>query len=370
MLMHIIRNHNLIADNTLQLPAVATGFTSIRTREDLYEACNWCQQQLLELLPIGQGSNIVFTRDVQALVAQISLPGIDVCDETSDKVYLNVGAGVIWDQLVSYCLAHHYFGIENLTLIPGTVGAAPIQNIGAYGVELKDVFVSLTAINQYTGKVRTFTKDACQFAYRYSIFKEPDYKSYVICDLRLCLHKQFIPQLHYPALIAQAEKNLGRNWQRKQKDISATTLSQWVRAIRQSKLPDPVKLPNVGSFFHNPVITNEHYQKLKQRFPELPCYPAINQHSVKVPGIKVSDVKIPAGWLVEQAGWLGFKDASGAGVHAKQALVLVNDGGATGQDIIDLAHKIQRSIWNRFAVELKIEPCVYRRSNNYIASNN
>ena len=351
--MHVIKDYNLIAHNTLKLPVVATHFTSIETHEDLYQACNWCQQQQLELLPLGQGSNIVFVHhNVQVLVAQINLPGIDVCDETSDKVYLRIGAGVIWDQLVSYCLDHHYFGIENLTLIPGTVGAAPVQNIGAYGVELKDVFVSLTAMNQHTGEIRNFNKDECRFGYRYSIFKEPDYKGYIICDLYLCLHKQFTPQLHYPVLMAQAEKELGsRNWQSKQKDISAAMLSQWIRTIRRSKLPDPKQLPNVGSFFHNPVITDRHYHKLKQHFPKLPGYPAVDQHSFKV----------PAGWLVEQAGWSGFKDNSGAGVHDKQALVLVNYDRATGKDIMALAHKIQHSVWNRFAIRLKIEPYIYGR---------
>lgn len=349
--MDLKKNYKLADHNTLGLPVRADYFTLIHNLDHLHEAINWCQQKHIPLLPLGQGSNVIFTRDVQALVAKINLPGIQLVKQTSDNVCLRVGAGVIWDQLVSYCLKHKYFGTENLTLIPGTVGAAPIQNIGAYGVELKDVFVSLTAVHRQTGLTRTFDKAACQFSYRHSIFKEPGYKDYIICNLTLCLNKHFVPQLDYPALKAQAKSD--KSWCDQIKNINAAKVSEWVKTIRQAKLPDPQTLPNVGSFFHNPVISSKDYHQLKQQFRDLPCYPTLRQQTAE------QKVKIPAGWLVEQTGWLGFRDTSGAGVHDKQALVLVNYAKASGKDMMNLASRIQDSVWRKFAIRLNIEPCVY-----------
>lgn len=339
--MHLVQNYDLTPHNTLRLPARAAWFTRISSVADIKQAVAWSQQQGLQLMPLGQGSNLVLTRDMNALVAHIAIPGIRILEQHADWVTVQAGAGVLWDQLVCYCLQHDLSGIENLTLIPGTVGAAPVQNIGAYGVELQDVLVSLTAIDQKTGIKKTFRKTDCCFAYRYSIFKEAAYQSYIICDVTLRLARVFAAKLDYPALAEQVAKT-------EKKHINAMMIRQWIKEIRQSKLPDPAKLPNAGSFFHNPVIRWQKYQQLKQTYTNIPGYAAGEQK-----------IKIPAGWLIEKTGLRGFRDTSGAGVHTQQALVLVNYSRANGKDIMRLADKIRDAVWNQFAIHLAIEPLVY-----------
>ena len=321
----------------------------------------WSQQHEQDILPLGQGSNVVFTGDIPALVIHMAIPGMRITEQQADQAYVEVGAGVPWEQLVEYCLQHDLFGIENLTLIPGTAGAAPVQNIGAYGVELQDQFFSLTAMDTRTGHTKIFYKEDCHFAYRHSIFKEPSHQHYIICMVILKLSRTFTPKLAYPALAACAQKIAAQSVD--SVEIHAATVRQWIQKIRRSKLPDPDLLPNAGSFFHNPILSKQHYQQLKQRFADIPGY-AWNAQQIDVQQadkrqIDKQQIKVPAGWLIEQVGFKGLRDVSGAGVHTQQALVLVNHGGANGRDIVQLAKKMQHAVWQKFAISLAIEPAIY-----------
>jgi len=333
--MVIEHNVSLQPYNTFGLNAKAKSYCNITNETALSEVLKTEIKQPLFIL--GGGSNMLLTKDIEALVLHINLKGIEVINETEDVVFVKAMAGENWHQFVLWCIKHNYGGIENLSLIPGNVGTSPIQNIGAYGVELKDVFESCEAININNQSTRTFTKEDCQFGYRESVFKQELKGEYIITSVTFKLTRQN-HKLHtdYGAIKQQLESS----------DISNPTIkdvSNAVITIRQSKLPDPKEIGNSGSFFKNPVIAAEEFKNLQFNFPDIPSY-------------KVSDsmVKVPAGWLIEQAGFKG-KRFNDYGVHKKQALVLVNYGNADGSDIYKLAVLIQKTIKRIFDISIETE---------------
>ncbi len=288
---------------------------------------------------LGGGSNILLTKDVDALVIKNEIDGIALVEETSDSFFVKSGAGVVWHNLVLHCIEKGYAGIENLSLIPGNVGAAPMQNIGAYGVELKDVFSSLEAVDIASGKIHHFDANACEFGYRESVFKRKLNGQFIITAVTLKLDKT--PKLNttYGAIEQELERL----------NVSSPTLktvSQAVINIRQSKLPNPKELGNSGSFFKNPVVETTKYEELKKKYSTIPGYPAGDK------------TKLAAGWLIEQCGWKG-KVVGNTGSHVQQALVLVNYGNATGVEIFELSEQIMYSVYNTFGVQLEKEVNVY-----------
>ena len=295
------------------------------------------------LFILGGGSNILFTRDFDGLVLKNEIRGIEELYEDEEYVYIKAGAGENWHQFVLHCINNNWAGIENLSLIPGNVGAAPMQNIGAYGVELRDVFHSLEAFHRYEKKIVTFTSGDCEFGYRESVFKRKYKDQFVLLNVTLKLHKHPIFHIDYGTVKQELEK-MGA------KELSIRSISQAIINIRNSKLPDPKQIGNAGSFFKNPIILKSQYDELKKKFREMPSFPA--------PG---GFIKVPAGWLIEQCGpeavgtsWKGFRRGD-AGCYIKQALVLVNYGKATGQDIFQLSQEIFVSVKNKFGIELERE---------------
>jgi UDP-N-acetylmuramate dehydrogenase len=294
-----------------------------------------------ELFIISGGSNMLLTRDLDKTVVLINNKGIKVHQETEDYVLVDVEAGENWHELVLWAVYHGYGGIENLALIPGCVGTSPIQNIGAYGVELKDTFLQCEAIQVQTGEKRFFTNAECQFGYRDSIFKNELANQYIITRVRFKLEKQ-------PHNVRSDYRSL-KNYL-KEKNISdpgIEDIANAVTEIRRSKLPDPDKIGNSGSFFKNPVVDDRKFKTLQERYPEIPHF-------------KQSDheVKVPAGWLIEQCGFKGYRKGD-AGVHEKQALVLVNHGKASGQEILELSKNIRRDVKEKFNITLSREVNVF-----------
>jgi UDP-N-acetylmuramate dehydrogenase len=292
------------------------------------------------LLVLGGGSNILFTRDFAGTVLHNRIQGMEVIGENDDEALVRAGGGVVWHELVLFAIEKGLGGIENLSLIPGTVGAAPLQNIGAYGVELKDVFHSLEAVDVQSGEVKTFGPQDCQFGYRESVFKKALKGRYIITHVTLKLSKKPVFNTSYGAIrdtLAAMQVP----------EVTLQALSAAVCHIRQSKLPDPAVIGNAGSFFKNPEISPEAFASLKARFPDLPSYPAPHHQ-----------VKVPAGWLIERAGWKG-KKFDHYGVHKDQALVLVNYGGAQGDQIRALAQDIIRSVQETFGITLTPEVNIY-----------
>lgn len=286
---------------------------------------------------LGGGSNVLLTRNQEALVVKISIPGISILKEDLDFVWVQSGAGVVWDDLVQYCVNQGWSGLENLSLIPGTVGAAPMQNIGAYGVEIKDTFESLEALNLQTLEIEVFNAKACAFGYRESFFKRAGKGQYVISSVTFKLAKKPSVKTSYGAIQeVLAAKGISQP--------SIREVADAVIEIRKSKLPDPKEIGNSGSFFKNPTVSASEALRLIAAYPGIPNYPVEGS----------TDVKFPAGWFIEKAGWKGFRRGD-AGVHAKQALVLVNYGEATGSEILALSEEIKKSIVDTFGVDLETE---------------
>lgn len=333
-------HYNLQKFNTLAVPALAQYFVSVKTDDELREALAFARMENLPLLLLGGGSNIVLRDDFPGLVVQIKSQGKEVIDENDEFVWLKVAAGENWHQLVEYALDNALYGLENLSFIPGSVGAAPIQNIGAYGVEIKELVAELSALNIRSGLPVTFTNESCRFGYRDSIFKQSLKDQYVITSVTFRLRKQPHLNLTYPALRA-ALANLA------EADITPQQVSAAVIAIRQIKLPDPAIIPNVGSFFKNPVIDQLQFDALKIAHPAIVSYPA-----------SANQVKLAAGWLIDQAGWRG-KEVGGAVVHQQQALVLTNPLNSSGQAVLELAELIKKSVLELFGVMLEMEPRIY-----------
>lgn len=333
--MQIQQDISLKAFNTFGIDANAKHFVSVTSNDELKTVLSLTDYS--EKFILGGGSNMLLTKDIESLVVHINLKGIEVVEETDDSIQIKANAGENWHEFVSWCLKHDYGGLENLSLIPGNVGSAPIQNIGAYGIELKDVFVSCNAIDVQTLESRTFNFEDCKFGYRESIFKQECKGKYVITDVTFKLTKKnHALHTNYGAIASELE----------QMQITQPTIqdiSKAVIAIRQSKLPDPKKIGNSGSFFKNPIVPLHQLENLKLNFPEIPSY-----------FVSETEVKIPAGWLIEKAGFKG-KTLDDYGVHKHQALVLVNYGNAEGRDIYKLALLIQKTIYRIFKVQIETE---------------
>ncbi len=333
--MQVQENISLKFYNTFGIDAKAKFFCEINSEKDLADALR------LEEYPnkfiLSGGSNMLITKDIEALVLHINIKGITILKENDDHVLLKIMAGENWHQMVLWTLEHNYGGLENMSLIPGNTGTAPIQNIGAYGVELKDIFVSCDAMEIATQQIHKFTKEDCQFGYRDSYFKNEGKGKFVITSVNLRLTKnQHVLNTTYGAIEAQLENDSIT-------DPTIKDISNAVITIRQSKLPDPTELGNSGSFFKNPLVSKSEFEKFSKIYPEAPYY-------------KVSEdlYKIPAGWLIEQCGFKG-KRFGDAGVHKNQALVLVNYGNATGEEIIKLAFDIINTVEKKFGIRMSPE---------------
>ncbi|RSK24011.1 UDP-N-acetylmuramate dehydrogenase [Hymenobacter metallilatus] len=322
--------------NTFGLDVKARLFARFASTDELRALLALPEVQQAEKLILGGGSNLLFTQDFDGVVLKNEIRGLEVVSQDEDSALVRAGAGESWHGLVQFTLDNELNGIENLSLIPGTVGAAPLQNIGAYGAELKDTFDHLEALELATGHVRTFTAAECGFGYRESVFKGPLKNQYVVTGLVLRLHRRAQPNVSYGAIQTTLE-DMGIG-----EEPTPRQVSEAVMHIRRSKLPDPAQIGNAGSFFKNPEVSQTKYDELQAQHPSIPGYP--------VPG----GVKVPAGWLIEQCGWKGQRRGA-HGVHDKQALVLVNHGGAQGQDIRELAYDIIASVREKFGIELHPE---------------
>lgn len=339
MALLFIPEFNLQAFNTLAVPAIAENYVAVTTKAELDAALTYARSHNLAVMILGGGSNVVLGAYIKGLVIHMRGQGISVVEETEHAIELKVAAGEVWHEFVEYTVAHGYWGLENLSLIPGTVGAAPIQNIGAYGIEVKEVIVELSAINRATGIEVTFSNEGCDFTYRNSIFKQALAGQYVVLFVNFRLSKTPCPRLNYPAL-AEAVATV-------REPLTPELISQYVCEIRRSKLPDPTVIPNAGSFFKNPIVDCHIADQLRSQFPTMPIYPASG-----------NKVKLAAGWLIDQAGWRGF-DNGIVGVHPKQALVLTNKGRGTAKDILSLADSLVADVQQKFNVTLEMEPDSY-----------
>lgn len=334
--MLIERNYSLRDLNTFGIEANAAFFTTVKSATDLSSLLRDDEMRLLPKLILGGGSNILLTGDFNGLVIQNKIEGIEIVREDADHVWVKAGGGVVWHEFVLYTVQHGWGGVENLSLIPGTVGAAPMQNIGAYGVEIKDSFEELEAISLEDYSIRRFSRDECRFGYRDSIFKREAKGKYLIVSVTFRLFKKPILNTTYGA-IEQELSAMGVN------QPTITDVSSAVIQIRRSKLPDPALIGNAGSFFKNPEVEFAHYEKIKSEHPGLVAYPASH-----------GKMKLAAGWLIEQCGWKG-KQVGNVGMHSKQALVLVNYGNATGPELLEHAKKVQKSVLEKFGVLLEME---------------
>lgn len=333
--MKLHTNYSLKAYNTFGIEAYAKEFVAVQSVNELKQVLQ--ENKGKKLFILGGGSNMLLTKDIEALVLHINIKGISVISEDDKHVNIQAMAGENWHEFVLHCIDNNYGGLENLSLIPGNVGTTPIQNIGAYGTEIKDTFVSCNALNIETLEVETFTKDDCKFAYRESIFKGKLKGKYIITSVTFKLTKtdhkintsygDITNKLIDKGIIVPTIKDV----------------SNAVIAIRQSKLPNPKELGNSGSFFKNPIVPKKTFDKIQSKHPLIPYYT-----------ISETEVKVPAGWLIEQSGFKG-KRFGDAGVHSKQALVLVNYGNATGQEILNLSHKIQETVYNNFGIRIDNE---------------
>ena len=329
--------------NTFGLPAVAATLVRLASEADVRRVVDHPEYGRAPKLVLGGGSNLVLTRDVPGVVLKVEIPGRRLVAETADAWIVEFGAGENWHEAVAWTLDQGWPGLENLALIPGSVGAAPVQNIGAYGVELKDRFESLDAVDLVTGRSVTLDAAACRFGYRDSVFKHEGFgglagKS-VITRVRLRLPRPWQPVLGYLDL----ERRMAETGNH---TPDARTLFEWVCAIRRAKLPDPAAIGNAGSFFKNPVVTPEQCRDIIGRDPEIVHYTMPD-----------GSCKLAAGWLIDACGWKG-KSVGRAGVYEKQALVLVNRGGASGAEVVTLARAIQESVYGRFGIRLEPEPVI------------
>lgn len=333
--MQIQANFSLKKYNTFGIEAKAKQFVAVHNLEDLKSILKNHASDKKFIL--GGGSNMLLTQDIDALVIHVDLKGKKIIKEDDDFVWVESQAGENWHEFVLYTINQNFGGLENMSLIPGNVGTTPVQNIGAYGTEIKDTFVSCEAMNIATQEMKSFTKEECNFGYRESIFKHEAKDKYVITSVVFKLTKRNHKiNTSYGDITKELENQ----------NVTTPTLkdvSNAVIAIRQSKLPDPKELGNSGSFFKNPIISKELFEKVKQKFPE-----------VKFFEVSPSEVKVPAGWLIEHSGLKGYRKDD-AGVHKNQALVLVNYGNATGQDILNLSKYVQKTVLDKYGIEIEAE---------------
>jgi len=334
--MEIINNASLKKLNTFGVNARARYYTEIHNLDDIEALLEWRAQHDIPSLLLGGGSNLLFKKDYDGLVAKICLTGKDMTDQDDNHVYVSAAAGENWHDFVRWTISKGSAGLENLSLIPGTVGAAPIQNIGAYGVELADHFYSLQAINLQTSEVLEFSKEHCQFAYRESFFKSQALDKLLITSVTFALPKQADWKIDYAGVREVLEG----------KEPTAQAISDAIIALRQSKLPDPAEIGNAGSFFKNPVLAIEKWEVLKANNPDIPGWEQPN-----------GKIKTSAAWLIDQCGFKGYRNAD-AGVSDKHALVLVNYGNASGAELWQVAEDILDKVETRFGIKLEAEPRV------------
>ncbi len=334
--MEVLENYSLKSLNTFGLDIKSRWFAEINSVESLQVLLKDKRFQSVPKMILGGGSNILFTGDYNGLIIRNRIEFVKIISEDENYIFISAGAGMNWHFFVLYTIDHNYPGLENLSLIPGCIGAAPIQNIGAYGVEIKNTFHKLNAVNMNDGSLRTFTAEDCRFGYRDSIFKQEERNRYAIVDVTFRLNKNTPLNTTYGTIEEQL----------KIMNISHPTIrdiSNAVIAIRKSKLPDPEITGNAGSFFKNPEVSSHFYNKLKENYSDIVGYPTSS-----------GNYKLAAGWLIEQCGWKGKRIAN-TGMHEKQALVLINYGGATGKELITHAESVQKSVLEKFGVDLEME---------------
>ena len=334
----ILENINLQPFNTFGIQVNAKRFARFQNLTELQEAL--LHRNNDELLILGGGSNVLFTHDFDGLVLLNEISGIHIVSEDESEICVQAGAGKVWHDLVLHCVERGWGGIENLSLIPGSVGASPMQNIGAYGVEIKDVFEELEAYHIESGETHTFRAEDCAFGYRESVFKRELKGQYIIIKVTYRLSKK--PQVNTRYGVIEAQLADMQITHPSIKDVSSAVI-----AIRQSKLPNPAEIGNAGSFFKNPVVDQEIFSSILKNYPDAPSYPAPNDQ-----------VKLAAGWLIEKGGWKGWREKD-FGVHTKQALVLVNYGKSEGRDILQLSTQIIDDVRIKFGVELEREVNIY-----------
>ena len=332
--MEIRENYSLLDHNTFGIDAHCRCFVEYDSAEELMQYLKSDANRHKPLYHIGGGSNLLFLSDYEGTLLHSR-----ICDiqETTDG--LRAGAAVVWDDFVAYSLAHGWYGLENLSLIPGEVGASAVQNIGAYGAEAKDFITEVECLDLQTGELRTFSNEECCYAYRKSLFKQPEHKNrWAVLHVTYRLSRTFVPRLDYGGIRAELERR-----HISPGTLTAEQLRQVVIGIRRSKLPDPAVQGNAGSFFMNPIVPRAQFEQLQSRYPAIPYY-----------NMEDGNVKIPAGWMIEQCGWKG-RALGHAAVHDRQALVLVNRGGATGQDILHLCEAVRSDVREQFGIDIHPE---------------
>lgn len=336
--MKDLKHYSLLPHNTFGIQADCDRFIDMETEDDVMKLKDMLDDKDMPLLIIGRGSNLLLTDDYHATVLHCSIKGKTIVKEDGNSVLLRCGAGEEWDSIVDYCVAHDWQGIENLSLIPGEVGASAVQNIGAYGTEVKEIIHSIEAVEISTGKKHTFSNEQCEYSYRQSKFKNEWKDRFIITHVTYRLEKStdYIPKVDYGNIKSELER----------KGISMPTMKDIrdvVISIRKDKLPDPEVEGNAGSFFMNPVVEKATFMNLLEQYPDMPHYNVDSERE-----------KIPAGWMIDQCGWKG-KTLGKAGVHDRQALVLVNRGGATGKDILLLCNTIRNDVKQKFGIDIHPE---------------
>lgn len=324
-------DYSLFSHNTFKMDVKTARFIEYKTEDEL---CGFLSEGGLQYpyLHIGGGSNLLFLSDYPGMILHSAIKGVETVDETDAWIELRVGSGMIWDDFVAYAVEHGWYGAENLSLIPGEVGASAVQNIGAYGVEAKDLIVSVDAVETATGRKRRFSNGECRYAYRDSIFKKELKGQYFVTHVTYRLSKLPVYHLDYGNVRAELEKE--------GLEPTLAHVRRVIISIRRDKLPDPEVTGNAGSFFMNPIVPESQFDALRAEYPDMPCYP-----------LGENRVKVPAGWLIDRCGWKG-KSLGRAAVHDRQALVLVNRGGATGHDVLRLADEVARSVKEKFGIAI------------------
>ncbi|MBP5318677.1 MAG: UDP-N-acetylmuramate dehydrogenase [Paludibacteraceae bacterium] len=328
--MKTFENYSLLNNNTFGIDVQANYFIEYDSVEELQQLLRSDLLRENKMFHIGGGSNLLFINDYQGVILHSKIGGVEAVEGTRTKVVLRVGAGVVWDDFVAYCCTKNYGGVENLSGIPGEVGAAPVQNIGAYGVEAKEVISKVECVRVDNGEECTFTAAQCRFGYRDSVFKRDWKGQYIVTAVYFQLTKNGVPNVNYGSLAEEIKKY---------PEVTIANVRDAVLAIRHRKLPEPKVLGNAGSFFMNPVVDAGKFKELQGKWPSIPFYEAGKQF------------KVPAGWLIEQCGWKG-KSVGKVAVHGSQALVLINKGGANGLDIINLSDSIRQSVRDKFGIDL------------------
>jgi UDP-N-acetylmuramate dehydrogenase len=337
--MQVHQNYSLRKFNTFGIETIARFFSTFSSAGELQDLLNFKETE--SKLILGGGSNILFTKNFDGLVLKNEIPGIDIISENDEYVFVRAGAGVSWHSLVTFCVNNNFGGVENLSLIPGKVGASPMQNIGAYGVEIKDVFYELEAFHLKEKAVKKFDAAECDFGYRDSVFKNKYKDQFAILNVTYRLKKKPDFNISYGAIKEELEKMQVQS-------LSIKAISDAVISIRTSKLPDPALIGNAGSFFKNPVVEKDKLVSIQQSFDD-----------IKIPFYTIGEsFKIPAGWLIEQCGWKGYRKDD-VGCYSKQALVLVNYGNATGKEIYNLSEEIKQSVKEKFDIDLEREVNIF-----------